>query len=428
MRHLAGAGRGGSVPRVETQTLTPIDPAHFREVMGHYPTGVAVVTGTVDGEPVGMVVGTFSSVSMDPPLVAFMPQVGSRTWDRLALARDLCINVLAHDQLELCRTMAVPRHDKFDGVAWHPSAAGAPVLDEAVVHVHCRQESVVPAGDHWIVLCAVDSMEVTRPVTPLLFFQGGYGGFSPGGMSAKADADLITAVRLGDRARDQVERVASRLRCEAAALVAISPDELTTVVSAYGGTASMVEPLGQRVPLIPPIGEAYVAGAAPEVVERWLAKVSPTDPELVACYRARLATVAARGVALSMVGPGARADYDRMHEALAEYASGELTPARERAVRAVLAQTRHFFDDVDLLPSETYDVGAVVVPVHGPDGRVAMVLRATQLPTGVTGDVVIGWVEELQAAAAVVEGDLTRNGGAQRASDYRAWYEADFPL
>lgn len=428
MRHLAVAGDGGSVPRVETQTLTPIDPAHFREVMGHYPTGVAVVTGTVDGEPVGMVVGTFSSVSMDPPLVAFMPQVGSRTWDRLALARDLCINVLAHDQLELCRTMAVPRPDKFDGVAWHPSTAGAPVLDEAVVHVHCRQESVVPAGDHWIVLCAVDSMEVTRPVTPLLFFQGGYGGFSPGGMSAKADADLITAVRLGDRARDQVERVASRLRCEAAALVAISPDELTTVVSAYGGAASMVEPLGQRVPLIPPIGEAYVAGAAPEVVERWLAKVSPTDPELVACYRARLATVAERGVALSMVGPGARADYDRMHEALAEYASGELTPARERAVRAVLAQTRHFFDDVDLLPSETYDVGAVVVPVHGPDGRVAMVLRATQLPTGVTGDVVTGWVEELQAAAAVVEGDLTRNGGAQRASDYRAWYEADFPL
>lgn len=428
MARLADAGRGGTVREVETQTLTPIDPAHFREVMGHYPTGVAVVTGTVDDQPVGMVVGTFSSVSIDPPLVAFMPQVGSRTWDRLAAAEALCVNVLAHDQLDLCRTMAVPAPDKFDRVDWRASAADAPVLTDAVVHVHCRREAVVPAGDHWIVLCAVDSMEVTRPVTPLLFFQGGYGGFSPGGMSAKADADLITAVRLGDRARDQVERIAHRLRCEAAALVAISPDELTTAVSAYGGSAEMVEPLGQRVPLIPPIGEAYVAGAAPEVVERWLAKVGSADPELVERYRARLATVAARGVALSMVGPGARADYERMHEALAEYASGELTPARERAVRAVLAQTRHFFDDVDLLPDQVYDVGAVVVPVHGPDGRVAMVLRATQLPTGVTGDVVAGWVEELQAAAAVVERDLTVNGGAQRAEDYRTWYEADFPL
>ncbi|CAI9410084.1 flavin reductase [Nocardioides sp. T2.26MG-1] len=412
---------------METVQRSVIDPTQYRDVMGHYPTGVAVVTGTVDGEPVGMVVGTFSSVSIDPPLVAFMPQVGSRTWDRLAQADALCVNVLAHDQLALCRTMAVPRPGKFDGVDWSPSAAGAPVLTDAVAHVHCRQESVVEAGDHWIVLCAVDEMEVTRPATPLLFFQGGYGGFSPAGMAAKADADLITAVRLGDRARAQVERIAARLECEAAALVAVSPDELTTAVSAYGGTATMVEPLGQRIPLIPPIGEAYVAGADPEVVERWLAKVTPDDPALVECYRRRLATVAERGVALSMVGPGARSEYERLHEALAEYASGELTPARERAVRSVLAQTRHFFDDVDVLPGETYDVGAVVVPVHGPDGRVALVLRATQLPAGVPGHVVGGWVDEVRAAAACVERDLA-NGGAEQATAYRDWYEADFPL
>ncbi|WP_121257682.1 flavin reductase [Nocardioides ferulae] len=412
---------------MDTAERTLIDPTHFREVMGHYPTGVAVVTGVVDGEPVGMVVGTFSSVSMDPPLVAFMPQVGSRTWDRLTLAPALCVNVLAHDQLELCRTMAVPRPDKFDGVDWVPSTLGAPVLTDAVAHVHCRQQSVVEAGDHWIVLCAVEGMEVTRPATPLLFFQGGYGGFSPAGMAAKADAELITAVRLGDRARPQVERLASRLECEAAALVAISPDELTTAVSAYGGSATMVEPLGQRVPLIPPIGEAYVAGAAPEVVERWLAKVGPNEPGLVECYRSRLAAVAERGVALSMVGPGARSDYQRLHEALAEYASGELTPARERAVRTVLAQTRHFFDELDVLPDETYDVGAVVVPVHGPDGRVAMVLRITQLPAGMPGRVVNGWIEELRTAAGCVERDLVGRG-AQQASDYRDWWEADFPM
>ncbi|MDN4174077.1 flavin reductase family protein [Nocardioides sp. SOB77] len=413
---------------MDTAERTVIDPAHYREVMGHYPTGVAVVTGTVDGEPVGMVVGTFSSVSIDPPLVAFMPQVGSRTWDRLAGADALCVNVLAHDQLALCRTMAVSKPDKFDDVAWSPSATGAPVLADAVAHVHCRTASVMEAGDHWIVLCAVDAMEVTRPATPLLFFQGGYGGFSPTGMAARGDGDLIAAVRLGDRARTQVERLATSLGCEAAALVAVSPDELTTAVSAYGGTATMVEPLGQRIPLIPPIGEAYVAGAAPDVVERWLAKVTPHDPELVACYRKRLDTVAANGVALSMVGPGARADYDRMHDALAEYASGELTPARERAVRSVLAQTRHFFDDVEVLPDETYDVGAVVVPVHGPDGRVAMVLRATQLPTGVPGRVVTGWIDRVRTAARCVERDLATGGGADRASDYRAWYEADFPM
>ncbi|MCD9200171.1 flavin reductase family protein [Aeromicrobium wangtongii] len=407
---------------------TTVDPAHYREVMGHYPTGVAVVTAMIDGEPVGMVVGTFSSVSMDPPLVAFMPQTTSRTWARLATADAWCINVLAHDQLALCRAMAIPSDDKFASVDWQPSVLGAPVLTDAVAHVHCRPHANVEAGDHTIALCAVEAMDVARPVTPLLFFQGGYGGFSPAGMAAKADADLIAAVRLGDRARGHVEALARTLACEAAALVAVSPDELTTVVSAYGGTATMVEPMGHRVPLIPPIGEAYVAGGTPETIDHWLSKVAPNDADLVDCYRARLASVNEHGYAMSMVGPGARADYERLGAALAEYASGELTPARERAVRSVLAETRHFFEDVDLSPDEIYDVGAIVVPVHGPDGHVVMVLRATQLPAGVTGRVAAGWVQELRHAAQAVARDLSVGAGAVRAQDYRDWYDSDFPL
>jgi flavin reductase (DIM6/NTAB) family NADH-FMN oxidoreductase RutF/DNA-binding IclR family transcriptional regulator len=408
--------------------MSTVDPAHYREVMGHYPTGVAVVTGMVDGEPVGMVVGTFSSVSMDPPLVTFMPQTTSRTWARLAGADAWCINVLAHDQLALCRTMAIPGDDKFASVAWRPSPLGAPALDDAVAQVHCRPHSSIEAGDHIIVLCAVAAMDVSRPVTPLLFFQGGYGGFSPAGMAVKADADLITAVRLGDRARKHVEGLARTLSCEAAALVAVSPDELTTVVSAYGGTATMVEPMGHRVPLIPPIGEAYVADGSPETIERWLSKVAPHDPQLVERYQERLASVREHGYAMSMVGPGARADYERLGAALAEYASGELTPARERAVRSVLAETRHFFEDVVLAPDEVYDVGAIVVPVHGPDGTVVMVLRLTQLPPGVTGRVATAWVQELRTAAAAVARDLSSGAGAVRAQDYRDWYDSDFPL
>ena len=79
-----------------------IDPLRYREVMGHYPTGVTVVTGFAEGgEPVGMVVGTFTSVSLDPPLVAFLPTVASQTFARLRTAEAFCINVLAHDQVEL---------------------------------------------------------------------------------------------------------------------------------------------------------------------------------------------------------------------------------------------------------------------------------------------------------------------------------------
>ncbi len=409
-------------------TLAPVDPAAYREVLGHYPTGVTVVTAFDGDQPVGMVVGTFTSVSLDPPLVAFMPTRGSGTYARLARAESYCINVLAHDQLEVCRTMAVPSDDKFARVAWQHSEHGAPSLDEAVAQIHCTPESQIEAGDHYIVLCRVQALEVKRAVTPLLFFQGGYGGFSPAGMAAKGDADLISAIRLADPARAHVEQLAQSLQCEAAALVGVGPDELTTVFSAYAGSAEMAEPLGERIPLIPPIGEAYVAGAATEVVERWLAKVSPQDEELLGQYRARLAAVARDGVAVSVLGEREQHEYDALRAALREYGEGELTPAREREFRQLLAQNKCFFEDVELVADRTYTVGGIVAPVRNPEGDISMVLRVTQLPGAVTGDVVVHWIAAVRQAAAEVERDLARTAGRDILQGYRDWYAADFPM
>lgn len=404
-----------------------IDPALYREVLGHYPTGVTVVTAFEGDEPIGMVVGTFTSVSLDPPLVAFMPTASSSTYARLARASAYCINVLAHDQQDLCRTMATPGDDKFAGVAWHRSRRGAPVLDDAVAQIHCTPEQQIEAGDHYIVLCRVQGLAVARPVTPLLFFQGGYGGFSPAGMVARGDADLIAALRLTDTARGEVERLAQRLGCEAAVLVGVGPDELTTAFSAYGGTSEMVEPLGQRIPLIPPIGEAYVAGAAPEVVEHWLSKVNPKDAELVEQYRARLASVERRGAGISFLRGDAPVEYERLGEALREYGTGELTPAREREFRGLLAHTKCFFEDRELVADETYHVGGIVVPVRNPEGDISMVLRATQLPPEVTGREVEEWTAIVQQAARAVERQLAA-AGRTALRDYRAWYDADFPM
>jgi DNA-binding IclR family transcriptional regulator len=324
--------------------------------------------------------------------------------------------------------MAVPRDDKFDGVDWTLSADGAPMLTDAVAHIHCMPRSAVPAGDHLIVLCDVRGMEVSRPVTPLLFFQGGYGGFSPRGMAAKGDADLIAAVRLADPARPHIERLAQQLECEAAVLVGLNEDELTTAMSSYGGCASMRERLGDRIPLMPPLGEAYIAGQSPEVVEHWLAKASSQEPEVLQRYRQRLDVVAARGAALAMIAPGGEAAYRELHEAMQEYSSGELTPARERAVRAVVARMSRFFATVDLTDEELYDVGSVVVPVHNPEGDISMVVRLTQLPRGVSGRTVKGWISRLKQAAGSIEHELRGNGGAEQLHDYRAWYPSDFPM
>jgi flavin reductase (DIM6/NTAB) family NADH-FMN oxidoreductase RutF/DNA-binding IclR family transcriptional regulator len=398
-----------------------LDPAHYREVMGHYPTGVAVVTGTSpEGEPVGMVVGTFTAVSLDPPLVAFMPTTTSGTYALMRDSPSFCVNVLAHDQLELCRLMAVPRPGKFDEVGWRPSPLGAPVLDDAVAHIHCRRQEEVAAGDHYIVLCAVEGMEVARPVTPLLFFQGGYGGFNPRGMTARADGDLIAAVRLAEVARPHIERLARTIGCETGVLVAVDDHEMTSALSAFGGSAEMQEPLGERVPLMPPLGEAYVAFQPPEVGERWVSSASSREEEVHEKYRRRLADVRARGYALSVISADSPYSYDDLKAAMREYASGGLTPARERAVRAVISQTSPFFETVDVDDDHVYDLGSIVVPVFGPGGHAAMVLRARQLPQGMPGSVVRRWVDDLKQAAAAVAEQLG-HGSHER---YEAYLDA----
>jgi flavin reductase (DIM6/NTAB) family NADH-FMN oxidoreductase RutF/DNA-binding IclR family transcriptional regulator len=408
--------------------MAAINPAVFREVMGHYPTGVTVVTGIADdGEPIGMVVGTFASVSLDPPLVSFMPTTGSFTFARLRTATSYCINVLAHDQMDLCRLMAVPRPGKFDDVGWSMSPAGAPVLDDAVAHIHCTSDQTIEAGDHFIELCRVDDMAVNRPVTPLLFFQGGYGGFSTHSMTARTDTDLVAAVQLGEVARPQVERLARDLGCEAGVIVNVGDDELMTVAAAYGGDVEVREPIGERIPLVPPLGEAYVADNGDEVVERWLARAASQDEDVRETYLARLEAVRTKGWSMSRRSREGGVDYSQLLDALQEYSFGSLTPARERAVRSIIAEASHLYEIVDLDDAETYDVGGIVVPVHNPDSTISMVLRLMQLPSEASADQVRDWIESLQGAAAKVERAL-RDQARQGLDEYLRWYHSEFPM
>lgn len=386
-------------------TSHSIDPFRFREVMGNYPTGVTVVTGMVEGTPVGMVVGSFTSVSLDPPLVAFLPTTTSETFAKLRKAPSLCINVLANDQVDICQRMASGGPEKFDNVAWTPSPAGAPQIEGAVAYIHCHSERLDAAGDHYIQLCAVDALESNRQVTPLLFFQSGYGGFSPHGMTAHGDKDLISGIRLAAIARPQIERLARDQQCEAAVLVAVNENELTTAVTAYGGSAQMTELLGERLPLKPPLGEAYVAWAPEDVVERWLA-TSSKDPEVVENFRRRLETLREQGYAASQFEPGNTHDREQLLALMAQYGSGALTPARERALLTQMAQYMHFFDTTNFDPALTYNMGGIMAPVLDSAGEIVMLLRLSQLPQKVSGTQVVTWIDELRKAAASVESQM----------------------
>jgi flavin reductase (DIM6/NTAB) family NADH-FMN oxidoreductase RutF len=160
-------------------TSTEIQPAWFRRVLGHFPTGVVIVSAISDGKPAGLSVGSFTSVSLDPPLVAVLPAKTSTSWPRIAAADSFCINVLSAAQQELCRQFATSGADKFAGVGWHQAPSGAPILDGALAWIDCDHERSVEAGDHLIVIGRVRALDSAAEdiAAPLIFFQGGYGTF-----------------------------------------------------------------------------------------------------------------------------------------------------------------------------------------------------------------------------------------------------------
>jgi flavin reductase (DIM6/NTAB) family NADH-FMN oxidoreductase RutF len=163
------------------------DPNWFRRVLGHYPTGVCAVTcRTADGTPAGFVVGSFTSVSLAPPLVAFFPGRSSTSWPQIEEAGRFCVNVIAADQEHLGRRFAA-QGDRFHGVDWRPAPSGSPILDGAVAWLDCDLHSVTEAGDHLIVLGHVRALDLERPGPPLVFFQGSYGRFQPHPVAADHD-------------------------------------------------------------------------------------------------------------------------------------------------------------------------------------------------------------------------------------------------
>jgi 3-hydroxy-9,10-secoandrosta-1,3,5(10)-triene-9,17-dione monooxygenase reductase component len=147
---------------------------YFRDVLGEFATGVVVVTASAGGRPVGMTCQTFSSVSLDPPLVCFLPAHTSRSWPLMREAGHFCVNVLAHDQTAVADIFASKGADKFAGVAWRPAESGAPILDGALAYVDCTLEAVHPAGDHDIVVGRVRALSSLREADPLLYHRGGF--------------------------------------------------------------------------------------------------------------------------------------------------------------------------------------------------------------------------------------------------------------
>lgn len=150
------------------------DSAYFRSVLGHVATSVVVVTGVNSaGTPFGITIGSFASVSLDPPLVGFFPGVNSRSWASIRESGRFCVNVLSGSQEEVCWRFAKEGDDKFAGLNYELSPGGSPVLSDVVASIDCSIESETVVGDHYFVLGKVESLEHAEDVLDaMIFFRG----------------------------------------------------------------------------------------------------------------------------------------------------------------------------------------------------------------------------------------------------------------
>jgi flavin reductase (DIM6/NTAB) family NADH-FMN oxidoreductase RutF len=154
------------------------DSAKFRQVLGHFPTGVTVITAMEERTPVGFAVGSFASLSLEPPQILFCAGKQSSTWPKIAAVGRFCANVLADDQEDVCRVFASKAEDKFAEIGWRRSGNGSPQLNGVLAFIDCEVGDVVESGDHFVVIGRVTDLDVMHEGGPLIFFRGGYGRFS----------------------------------------------------------------------------------------------------------------------------------------------------------------------------------------------------------------------------------------------------------
>jgi 3-hydroxy-9,10-secoandrosta-1,3,5(10)-triene-9,17-dione monooxygenase reductase component len=158
-----------------------IDPSEFRSVLGHFPTGVTVVAGIHEGRAAGLAVGSFFSVSLDPPLVGFCVARRSTSWGPIAASGAFAVSVLSEQQADVSSVFSATAEDRFAMVGWFEApVTGSPYLRDAIAHIDCELESTHEAGDHLVVIGRVRALDVhSGEHGPLLFFKGGYGRYEP---------------------------------------------------------------------------------------------------------------------------------------------------------------------------------------------------------------------------------------------------------
>lgn len=156
-----------------------VDRQVMRTVLGHFVSGIVVITGSDADGPIGFTCQSFASLSLDPPLIMFSPSLTSVSWPRIRASGVFCVNVLAAEHADYSNTFARSGGDKFATVDWAPAPSGSPILEGVGAWIDCTLDNEYPGGDHTIVIGWVTGLGADPDRLPLLYYRGGYGVTAP---------------------------------------------------------------------------------------------------------------------------------------------------------------------------------------------------------------------------------------------------------
>ncbi len=166
---------------------TAIEPARFREALGHYASGITVISTHIDGEPIGFTCQSFYSVSMNPPLVSFSIKSSSYSYPKIRKAGRFTVNILSDEQVAISNQFAKASTDKWRGIDWEASPLGNPIIANSLYWIDCQIHAELIAGDHVIVIGEVKALPLKENTyaQPLLYFKGQYGNLAafPAGLN-----------------------------------------------------------------------------------------------------------------------------------------------------------------------------------------------------------------------------------------------------
>lgn len=371
---------------------------HLADAMAHTPTSVAIITALADdGATIAMVVGSFAFVSDEPPLVSFMPSKSSKTYAQLRGVRSFAVNVLAADQEDTCRAIAQGWGDKLAGVPWTPTASGAPGITGSVMVLDCTREDIVDAGDHDIVLARVTAISERRSASPLVFFQRGYGGFTPSAFLAPIDRELAEAVTRIQPACAALSALADDIGVDAAIFAGIRGHAAAIAVTSRTDGEGTV--LGSRYPIMAPLGDLFVAWQDDATTDAWLERLRHLPEEGPDILRARLADARERGWTVTL-----RSDVrdGELVDLLRAYGTDSVVPSVHRALEGALRRALQSYRSVALDEREI-PLGNMVAPIRDADRHVVMAVRVSGFTASYSGDAVETIAMRLVRAAAEIE-------------------------